>query len=110
MAEHGYASRQVMNITGVTRRQLTYWRTSGLVTPSQRTPGGHSRYSFNDLIALKTAKQLIEAGVSVQRIRKAITALVRILPTLHRPLAELSVVATGEAVLVFHQGAAFEAR
>jgi DNA-binding transcriptional MerR regulator len=109
MAEHGFTNRQVVAITGVTPRQLTYWRQTGLIVPSDTTPGGHARYGFTDLIALKTAKRLIDAGVSVQRIRKAIASLVGFLPHVGRPLAELSLVATGDVVLVLHRGTAFEA-
>jgi DNA-binding transcriptional MerR regulator len=109
MSEEGFTNRQVVAITHVTQRQLVYWRRTGLVEPSDTSPGGHARYSFQDLIALKTAKRLIDAGVSVQRIRKAIASLVRFLPTVQRPLAELSLVATGDVVLVFHEGLAFEA-
>jgi DNA-binding transcriptional MerR regulator len=107
--EDGFTNRQVAAITGVTPRQLVYWRKTGLIEPSDTTPGGHARYSFKDLIALKTAKRLIDAGVSVQRIRKAIASLVRFLPHVGRPLAELSLVATGDVVLVLHRGTAFEA-
>lgn len=109
MAETGFTNRQVIQITGVTPRQLVYWRRTGLVAPSGRTPGGHARYAFQDLVALKTAKRLIDAGVSVQRIRKAIASLLGFLPRVDRPLTELSLVATGDVVLVFHQGMAFEA-
>lgn len=109
MAEDGFTNRQVVAVTGVTQRQLVYWRRTGLVEPSGTSPGGHARYAFQDLIALKTAKRLIDAGVSVQRIRKAIASLIRFLPTVRRPLAELSLVATGDVVLVFHEGMAFEA-
>lgn len=109
MAETGFTNRQVIQITGVTPRQLVYWRRTGLVAPSGTTPGGHARYAFQDLVALKTAKRLIDAGVSVQRIRKAIGSLLAFLPRVDRPLTELSLVATGDVVLVFHQGVAFEA-
>ncbi len=105
----GFTTRQVIRITRVTERQLTYWRKTGLLRPSTKTAGGHARYSFNDLIALKAAKRLIDAGVSVQRMRKVIASLVRFLPTIDRPLSEVSLVATGDVVLVFHRGAAFEA-
>jgi len=109
MTEQAYSSKQVIAITGVTHRQLTYWRKTGLIVPSQHTPGGHARYSFIDIVAIKAARQLIDAGVSVQRLRKSISALTRILPDLTTPLSELSLVATGDVVLIFHQGAAFEA-
>ena len=109
MTEQAYTSRQVIAITGVTHRQLTYWRKTGLILPSHLTPGGHARYSFTDLVAIKTTMQLIAAGVSLQRLRKSITALIQLLPDIKTPLTELSLVATGDVVLMFHQGAAFEA-
>ena len=104
-----YRTRDVVEILDISRRQLQYWAQTDLVVPSAQTPGGHSRYSFEDLVALKTAKRLIDAGVSVQRIRKSIRKLRRILPTVRRPLAELTLVATGDVVLAFRDGTAFDA-
>jgi DNA-binding transcriptional MerR regulator len=104
-----FRSREVVEILGVSRRQLQYWAQTDLVVPSACTPGGHSRYTFSDLVSLKTAKRLIDAGVSVQRIRKSIRRLRKILPTVERPLAELTLVATGDVVLAFRDGTAFDA-
>jgi DNA-binding transcriptional MerR regulator len=109
MNEAGFTCQQVMRITGLSRRQLGYWRKTGLITPQQHTTGGHSRYTFADLLALKTAKKLIDAGVSVQRIRKSITSLINFLPACSAPLSELSLVATGDMILVLHRETAFEA-
>lgn len=104
-----YRSRDVSQILGLSRRQLQYWAQTDLVRPSALTEGGHHRYSFQDLVALKAARRLIDAGVSVQRIRSSIQALRKILPSVHQPLAELVLVATGDVVLVFREGAAFDA-
>jgi DNA-binding transcriptional MerR regulator len=71
----------VVQIVGISRRQLQYWSQTDLVVPSAKTPGGHSRYTFEDLVALKAAKRLIDVGVSVQRIRASIRALRKLLPT-----------------------------
>ena len=104
-----YRTGDVVQILGISRRQLQYWGQTGLVVPSRATPGGHGRYSFEDLVALKAAKRLIDAGVSVQRIRSSILALQKLLPNVKRPLAELVLVATGDVVLAFRDGAAFDA-
>jgi DNA-binding transcriptional MerR regulator len=104
-----FQTREVVEILQISRRQLQYWAQTGLVEPSAKTPGGHSRYTFEDLVALKAAKRLIDSGVSVQRIRASIGALRKILPTVERPLAELVLVATGDVVLVFRNGMAFDA-
>jgi len=108
-AVRSFRSGQVIRILGVTRRQLQYWSDTALVVPSARTEGGHHRYTFEDLVALRAAKQLIDAGVSVQRIRRSIGALQRALPAVRRPLSELVLVATGDVVLVLNGGNAFEA-
>ena len=104
-----FRTRDAVEILGISRRQLHYWSRTSLVIPSLKTPGGHSRYSFEDLVALKTAKRLIDAGISVQRIRKSIGKLRSVLPTVRRPLAELTLVATGDVVLAFRDGTAFDA-
>ena len=103
-----YQTREVVRALGLSRRQLQYWAKTGLVVPSVRTPGGHHRYSFADLIALKTAKRLIDAGVSLQRIRRSIEALAKRLPTVDRPLDQLVIIATGDVLVVFDRDSAFE--
>ena len=104
-----FQTRDVIELLGISRRQLQYWAKTDLIQPGAKTPGGHGRYTFADLVALKAAKRLIDAGVSVQGIRRSIAALRRLLPTVERPLAELVLVATGDVVLVFRDGAAFDA-
>jgi DNA-binding transcriptional MerR regulator len=104
-----YRSGDVVQILGISRRQLQYWAETDLVPPSVRTRGGHYRYTFQDLVALKATKRLLDAGVSIQRIRRSIRALIARLPSVERPLVELVLVATGDVVLVLHGGAAFEA-
>jgi DNA-binding transcriptional MerR regulator len=104
-----YRTKEVVQILEISRRQLQYWAQTDLVVPSIKTQGGHHRYTFVDLVALKATKRLIDAGVSVQRIRSSIQALRRSLPKINHPLAELTLVATGDIVLVIHQGSVFEA-
>lgn len=109
MKQNSYSRQQAAAISGLTTRQLGYWRKTGLVVPQYHTDGGHARYSFADLIALRTAKRLLDAGVSLQRIRHCLQSLTRFLPTAGQPLAELSLVVTGDVVLVFHGQRAFDA-
>ena len=107
--DQGFSTRQVCRITGLSARQLGYWRKTGFLSPAKQTRGGHARYSFIDLISLKTASRLIDAGVSVQRIRQCLQSLSRFLPNTDTPLQELSLVATGDVILVLRSGAAFDA-
>jgi DNA-binding transcriptional MerR regulator len=107
--EFAFKTREVVELLGLSRRQLQYWAKTGLVEPSARTPGGHHRYSFADLVALKATKRLIDGGVSVQKIRKSVGALQNLFPQIDRPLGELVLVATGDVVLVFREDTVFEA-
>ena len=104
-----FKTREVVELLDLSRRQLQYWAKTGLIEPSARTPGGHHRYSFDDLVALKATRRLIDAGISVQKIRKSVRALQEALPQVGRPLSELVLVATGDVVLVFREDAVFEA-
>ncbi len=71
----GYRGPAVCKIVGITYRQLDYWTTTQLVTPSVRDAegsGSQRLYSFDDIAHLKVIKNLLDTGVSLQRIRKAI--------------------------------------
>lgn len=74
----GYRAPAVQAIAGVTYRQLDYWARTDLVKPSVRaaTGSGSQRlYSFHDIVVVKVIKRLLDAGVSLQQIRAAITVL-----------------------------------
>jgi DNA-binding transcriptional MerR regulator len=74
----GYRVPEVCKLVGISYRQLDYWARTELVTPSVRDAGGSGTqrlYSFQDLVLLKVIKKLLDTGVSLQRIRKAVEYL-----------------------------------
>jgi DNA-binding transcriptional MerR regulator len=74
----GYRVPEVCRVVGISYRQLDYWARTELVTPSIREAGGSGTqrlYSFQDLVQLRVIKKLIDAGVSLQRIRRAVLYL-----------------------------------
>jgi DNA-binding transcriptional MerR regulator len=74
----GYRVPEVCKLVGISYRQLDYWARTELVTPSVRDAGGSGTqrlYSFHDLVLLKVIKKLLDTGVSLQRIRKAVEYL-----------------------------------
>lgn len=78
VATHGFRGPNVCKIVGISYRQLDYWARTGLATPSvQPAQGSGSQrlYSFEDLIELKLIKKLLDAGVSLHRVRGAIDYL-----------------------------------
>ena len=74
----GYRGPTACAVAGITYRQLDYWARTGLVVPSVRDASGSGTqrlYSFRDIVVLKVVKRLLDAGVSLQNIRKAIETL-----------------------------------
>ena len=74
----GYRGPTACAAAGITYRQLDYWARTGLVEPSVRSAqgsGSQRLYGFRDILVLKIVKRLLDAGVSLQNIRTAVTHL-----------------------------------
>jgi tetratricopeptide (TPR) repeat protein len=68
------------------------------------------RYTFRDLLGLKAAGALLDAGASVRQIRGALTALRRQDPDLENPLAEVRFFVDGGRLLVQSDRVRFDPR
>ncbi|MBI2238891.1 MAG: MerR family transcriptional regulator [Actinobacteria bacterium] len=78
MAEQGYRVPDVCRIVGISYRQLDYWARTGLVKPSVKDAQGSGTqrlYSFQDLALLRIIKKLLDTGVTLQQVRKAMAYL-----------------------------------
>jgi DNA-binding transcriptional MerR regulator len=70
-----FSSKRVCELTGLTYRQLTYWDTTGLLRPSvarARGSGTAKRYSGGDLAKARVIKHLLDVGISLQSVRRAL--------------------------------------
>jgi DNA-binding transcriptional MerR regulator len=91
---------QVCSIVGITYRQLDYWARSDIIRPSVHDAAGSGTqrlYSYRDLVELKVVKNLLDAGISLQTARKAITYL---RDNLGEDLASAHLVLEGERSLL----------
>lgn len=105
MNEQGFRVPEVTKIVGITYRQLDYWARTGLVTPSVRDASGSGSqrlYSFQDLVTLRVIKNLLDTGVSLQRVRKAVEHL----KSMERPLSGLTLMSDGKGVYEAHSAEA----
>jgi len=71
---------------------------------------GDSGYTFRDLLALRAASALLDAGASVRQIRTALTALRRQDPDLQQPLAEIRLVLEGDRLVAQSDRVRFDPR
>jgi tetratricopeptide (TPR) repeat protein len=101
-----FTRREVVRILGVGERQLQYWERLRLVRPRARW--GEKFYSFQDLISLRTIKQLTQARVPARRLRRAMEALARQLSAVEAPLTELRILSNGRNVAVEYEGQTLE--
>src|SRR5262249_31192470 len=95
----GYTSRDVAQIVGITQSRVRYWAQTGVVGPSERA-NGRTVYTFQDLVGVKTAKELLDHGVTLQRARKNLEALRAQWPGRgDRPLSSLRVRSDGDRLV-----------
>jgi predicted RNase H-like HicB family nuclease len=98
-----FNTKTVSRIIGLSMRQIDYWDRTHFIKPSVSEASGYGStrlYSFNDLIQLKVAKTLMDKGISLQKIRKAISYLKKNMPEVKQPLSELRFLTDGETIFV----------
>lgn len=98
-----FSTKNVSAMTGLTKRRIDYWDRSHFIKPSLKEAAGYGSarlYSFSDLVQIKVAKTLLDKGISLQKIRKAITYLKKHFPDVEKPLAEMRFLTDGENVFV----------
>jgi tetratricopeptide (TPR) repeat protein len=102
-----YSVRDVAKLFGLTASRLRYWEKSAFIARSARV-GDKLFYSFEDLISIRAAKELLDEGIALQSVRRNIEALRASLPRVARPLSALRIVAAGGSLLVRDDHGAYE--
>jgi DNA-binding transcriptional MerR regulator len=96
--ESGFRGPTVCRTVGISYRQLDYWARTGLVTPSVRDAdgsGSQRMYSFNDVVQLRVIKKLLDAGISLPKIRRAVDFLRE---ELNLPIEDVTLVSDGKSI------------
>lgn len=107
VAVHGFSFGAAADILGISEAKLRYWSQTGFVGPSQRQ-GARQVFTFQDLVSVKAAKELVDRGFSTADIRRALETVRASIPDLDRPLDRIRVAFDGDALVVIDDGAAFE--
>jgi DNA-binding transcriptional MerR regulator len=69
-----FTAPQAARVTNCSRSQLDAWSRAGLIRPAAGPDG--PRYAFRDLLALRVVAELLDAGLSLARVRRAVDHLV----------------------------------
>lgn len=70
MAQSTHQIGEVADRVGLSLRTVRYYEEMGLVTPSDRTPGGFRLYTDADVKRLELAKHLKPLGFSLEEMRE----------------------------------------
>lgn len=102
----GYSTREVADLLGISEQRVRSFAQAGLVQPV-RGERREYRYSFQDIVLLRAARELNKAGISPKRIWTALRSLRSQLPG-DRTLATVRIVAIGDEVVVRDAAAAWQ--
>ena len=102
-----YGVRDVERLLRLSRSTIRSLIAAGFVKPA-RGPRGAWRFSFQDLIVLRTAQGLADAKVPARRIAKSLRELRRHLPDT-MPLSGLRISAVADRVVVREGGSRWQA-
>ena len=94
----GYSTREVAKLLSMSEAAVRGYVRAGFLSP-ERGPGRAMRFSFQDLVFLRTAGGLAEAGLKPSRIRRALTRLRGRMPE-GRPLTAVRLAVEGGRVVV----------
>lgn len=94
----GFTLKRVQEMLGLSRTVVTGLVTAGFVTP-ERGARNEQRFSFQDLLLLRTAHALQRANIPPRKILRALTTLSKTLPD-ELPLTGLRITAVGSEVAV----------
>lgn len=76
--KRGFRTSEVAKLAGLTQRQLDYWDRTGFLKPSLARAAGRGSarfYSFRDVVELRIAKELRDAGIPLQALRRVVEYL-----------------------------------
>jgi tetratricopeptide (TPR) repeat protein len=102
-----FTRREVAKLLGVSETRLRSLDRAAIVSPSGQR-GRKRVYTFQDLIALRATRELLEHRIRLRDVARAIGALRATLPRVTRPLQQLRIVGDGRRVVVRSDGGTFE--
>jgi tetratricopeptide (TPR) repeat protein len=95
----GYSTAEVSDLVGLKPTQVRHYVRRDLLNPVRGSRGEY-QFSFQDVVMLRSAKELLDASVPVRKTNRILLELKRRRFDTSRPLSSLRVRAEGARVLV----------
>lgn len=98
-----FSPRDIEKVLNVSYRQLQYWDQTDFIKPSYKKQKKFRLYTFTDVLLLKIAWELRQKrNFSIQKLRKTIDLMKKLLHKVTHPLIELTFLIDEERILVFN--------
>ncbi|QDV68753.1 DNA ligase [Rosistilla carotiformis] len=94
-----YTPAMLADLLGVSVRVIRRWHRRGLIVPA-RTVHKLPYFEFQEIATARRLAELVAAGASVAAIERKLESLSQVLPSVDRPLAQLSVIIEGKQLLL----------
>ncbi len=102
-----FSGTEVIRLLGLSTGRLRSLDRAGIVSPTGRRRGRRA-YTFQDIIALRAARDLLAKRVRLRDVARAVENIRASLPKVTRPLAELRIVSDGKRVVVKSSAFSYE--
>jgi tetratricopeptide (TPR) repeat protein len=102
----GYRAVEVAKMLGLSVGQVRSYVRSGFLS-ARRGPRGELRFSFQDLVLLRTARGLLAAEMPARRVKRALRKLKEQLPE-GKELAGVHITADGDRIVVREGGSMWQ--
>ena len=103
-----YTAGEVASLFDVSEGRLRYWDRSGFLSPAGQD-GKKKRYTFADLVAVRSAVTLLERGVSLQKVRKLVATLREKMPIGTHPVSTMRIMSDDKTVIIAQDECEYEA-
>ena len=94
-----YSAQDIQRLLGFKIGRIRYWDKIGFLTPSVKI-GVRKYYTSQDLIGLRTAKGLLDAGLSFAKVRRTVIDVKKISCTMRKPPSQLLIHGAGKGVFL----------
>ena len=102
-----FTGSEVIRLLGISPGRLRSLDRAGIVPPTGRRKGRRA-YTFQDIIALRAARDLLTQKVRLRDVSRAIDNIRSSLPKVTRPLSELRIVSDGKRVVMKSSAFSYE--
>ncbi|NOX55378.1 MAG: tetratricopeptide repeat protein [Planctomycetes bacterium] len=104
-----YTPAMLSQMLGVPVGLIRRWERLGLIRPVRKTYR-LPYFDFREVASVRRLSELLEAGVSAERLERSLSQVRAFLPDPDRPLAQLKLLAHGQRVLVRDEAGLVDAR